>query len=48
MKQMIIMLSMIILGIVLAGLIMGFGETAEGLAGTTKTQITDTLKLKVN
>ncbi len=48
MKQMIIMLSMIILGIVLAGLILSFGQTAEGLADTTQTQITDVLKLKAN
>ena len=40
MKQIIVMVAMIALGIAIAGFVMGFGDTAETLVNTTKTKIT--------
>ena len=39
MKQIIVMISMIALGITLAGFVMGFGTSAEAIADAAKTEI---------
>lgn len=39
MKQLIVMIATIILGVVIAGFIMGFGDTAEDLQSSANTKI---------
>lgn len=40
MKQIIVMVSMIALGIIIAGFVIGFGESAERIANSVDEQIT--------
>lgn len=40
MKQIIVMVSMIVLGIAIAGFVMGFGESAEEIATAAAGEIT--------
>lgn len=40
MKQIIVMISMIALGIAIAGFVMGFGESAETITTAAKEEIT--------
>ena len=39
MKQIIVMISMIVLGIAIAGFVMGFGESAEEIASAAADEI---------
>ncbi|MDR1272150.1 MAG: hypothetical protein LBK04_04065 [Clostridiales Family XIII bacterium] len=39
MKQMIVLLATIILGIALAGMVMSFGDTAKGVTDSTKSRL---------
>jgi len=41
MKQFIVLLSTVVLGIVIAGIIMGFGNTAENIGAKTNSAIVD-------
>ena len=40
MKQIIVMIAMIALGMAIAVLVVGFGDTAEGLATAAQTELT--------
>ncbi|HOA42295.1 MAG: hypothetical protein QM289_00080 [Bacillota bacterium] len=40
MKQIIVMVAMIALGVAIAGFVMGFGESAETLANASMAEIT--------
>ena len=40
MKQIIVMIAMIALGVVLAGFVMGFGDAADTLTSAAKAEIT--------
>ena len=39
MKQLIVLIAMVILGIAIAGFVMSFQESAETIAGATKSKI---------
>ena len=41
MKQIIVMISMVLLGIVIAGFVMDFSDSAETISGNTNTKIVD-------
>ncbi|HWQ78293.1 MAG TPA: hypothetical protein VN381_05730 [Anaerovoracaceae bacterium] len=41
MKQIIVLVSMVLLGIVIAGFVMDFGGSAETISGTTNTKIVE-------
>ena len=47
MKQMIILLSTVILGIAIASMVLGFKDTTEGIANSTKAKVEQALGFDV-
>lgn len=47
MKQLIVMISMIVLGVAIGGMVMSFQETAQGLSNAVMDDINDSITSKI-